>query len=223
MSATGLGVIGVMVLLFFWAVGAWNRLHALRQAVLAAFAPLAAALAARRAAVRAWLDAADLAAGVSADSPDAGGDAEPPDPATVARGQAVAAVRHAAAQAEAAAQQATARPLVDGGLSSLSLAEQVFERALSTLLQGGDGRLLPEGGVLPSTVATAELDLAMARQAFNAACADHNRAIGQFPASWLAALAGLRPVATLRAGPSLGVSASALSAAGTAAPAPAGG
>jgi LemA protein len=220
MSAAGLGVIGVVALLFFWAVGAWNRLNALRQAVLAAFAPLAAALAARRAAVRAWLDSADLAAGLSPGLPDAGGEADPPDAGALARAQAVAAVRHAAAQAHAAAQDAATRPLAAGGLSSLSLAEQVFERSLSTLVQPGDAPVLPEGWVLPQAVASAELDLAMARQAFNAACADYNRAIAQIPASWLAAIAGLRPMATLRAGPSLGVSASALAASGSAAPAP---
>lgn len=183
----------VLVVLGFWAIGAHNRLKALRRGVLGASSALAGALSVRRAAVLEAVGAALPAVAQGAD------EADPPAAPSLHRARAAEAVRHAAQQAAAVQAAAVARPLGRGRLGSLSMAEQVFEQALAVWLSAPES----EADAQPARWAAADLDLAMARQAFNLAIESHNRALRQAPASLLAALLGFRELAAMSAGPGL--------------------
>jgi LemA protein len=210
MPSTPWWLLGLAVLLFFWAVGAYNRLAGHRRAVLAAMAALVPALGARRAAVLAWVGAGreDVAPILGSPAPhvDPAAEVDPPAEAELRVARAAQAVRHAAGQADAAAQAAAARPLAAGRLRGVSMAEEVFERAFDAwlgALETSPGE--PPAGERPAGLAAVEFELAMARQAFNLAVEQHNRAIELPPARWLAAVAGFGALATLQAGPSLAV------------------
>jgi LemA protein len=186
-------LMALLLVLGFWGIGAHNRLKALRRGVLGTFGALAGALAARRAAVIEGVHAEPPAVAPGVDEADA------PAPACLHRAQTTEALRHAAQQAAAAQAAAIARPLAPGRLGSLSMAEEVFEQALAAWLCASGG----EAAGQPARWAAADLDLAIARQAFNLAIESHNRALRQPPASLLAALLGFRELAPMSAGPGL--------------------
>lgn len=200
MTRQGSGVItlpwwlmALLLVLGFWAIGAHNRLKALRRGVLGTFAALAGALAARRAAVLEGVGAEPPAVAPCIDEVDG------PAPASLYRAQTAEALRHAAQQAAAAQAAAIARPLAPGRLGSLSMAEEVFEQTLAAWLGAWGG----EAAGQSARWAAADLDLAIARQAFNLAIESHNRALRQPPASLLGALLGFRELAPMSAGPGL--------------------
>jgi LemA protein len=182
------------VVLAFWGIGAHNRLHGLRRGALVAFGPLAAALTARRAAVL------DTVAQVVASPADL---SDPPNEADVYRARLVDGLRHAAGQAASAQAAAAGRPLAPGRLGGLSIAETVFEQSIAAVASRLEAA--PGGGIRSRGLAQAELELAMARQAFNRAVEAYNGAIAQPPASLLAVALRFRPVAPMAAGPSLAV------------------
>jgi LemA protein len=186
-------LMALLIVLGFWAIGAHNRLKALRRGVLGAFATLTGALAARRAAVLEAVGAVPPSVAPGVD------EADPPAAPSLHRAQTAEALRHAAQQAAAAQAAAIARPLGRGRLGSLSMAEEVFEQALAGWLGASSG----EAAGQPARWAAADLDLAIARQAFNVAVESHNRALRQPPASLLAALLGFRELVPLSAGPGL--------------------
>lgn len=152
--------------LLFWAVGAYNRLIGLRNALVRSFAPVDAQFHHRHALLLRLADALGTRL------------AEAPEP--------VEALRAACTQAEAACQRARLRPGAPGLTTSLRLAEDIL---------GNARQRLPADALADASLAelTAELTagdntLAFARRQFNDSVNEYNLAVRQFP-TWL--IAGL--------------------------------
>ena len=150
--------------LLFWAVGAYNRLVGLRNALVRSFAPVDAQFHHRH---ELLLGLADTLAARLADTP-----------------QPVEALRAACAQAEAACQRARTRPGAPGVITSLRLAEDIL----------GDARLrLPAQALadpalveLNAALTAGDNTLAFARRQFNDSVNEYNHAVRQFP-TWVVA------------------------------------
>jgi LemA protein len=150
--------------LIFWAVGAYNRLVGLRNALVRSFAQVEAQFRHRHALLLQLADA--LAA-----------------PGTPAPQQPVEALRAACLQADAACQRARSRPGVPGVTTSLRLAEEILVAARQRLpAEALDAALLP----LHAELTAADNTLAFARRQFNEQVAAYNHAVRQFP-TWLIA------------------------------------
>lgn len=196
MTPLQITVVGVAAVLVFWAVGAYNRLMQLRNAILRSFVPLAEQLDLRHALLHRQLDA--LA------------------PLLPEHTDALSAVRGACTQAQAAATHARAHPGARGALNSLRLAEDILldtrarlpgawpeatavvaplEATAATALTATTAATTPSE--LGMQVAATEVALQFARARFNESVNEYNRAVQQFPTWVLARLFGFRAAGTL--------------------------
>lgn len=162
----GLGwLVGVAAVLGLWMLGAYNRLTALRSAIISAWGPLEAALQARAAAFDVLLaHAAGPLAGERA---------------------ALDAVAAAQAQLGLAIDSLRRRPLASGDAAELAKADAVLVAVSQRLraLVGQEPALRGQPEAAAALDALRDLDgrLQFGRQAYNEAVARHNQALGQFP------------------------------------------
>ncbi len=189
MSSLQIGLTAAAAVLLFWAVGAYNRLMELRNAILQGFAAVDRQLAVRHVLLQRGLDSTA---------------ASTPEPA-----QAVAALRAACAQAHAAAAHARAHPGAPGALNSLRLAEEILQRARAQRPSGENGGAGSDAAMdartaddsdaasLSRQLDVADAALQLARGRFNEAVMEYNHAVQQFPTRLLAALFGFRAAGVL--------------------------
>jgi LemA protein len=162
--------IGAAVLLF-WSVGAFNRLVALRGAIVRGFAPVDEQFRLRHALL---LRQAEALAHT--------------DPT---QAQALLA---ACAQALAACDHARAHPGAAGAITSLRLAEEVLAETRQRIPSPPSGA---EAAALTAEVAASDTTLAFACRQFNERVSRYNSAVRQFPTWLLAGLFRFRPAGTL--------------------------
>lgn len=162
-------------LLLFWMVGAYNRLIRLRSAVARQFLPVCDQLTQRHAHLIALLDA--LA---------------PVMPNAAPR---LDALRAAALQVDVACGHARVRPNKPGTIKSLRIADDILSEARARLpVQSAPGVDLAEVNAL---LGACDATLAFARAQFNAAVAEYNFAVKQFPTVLIVGLFGFRVAGTL--------------------------
>lgn len=166
--------VAAAALLFFWGVGAYNRLMSLRNAIGEAFAQFDAHLKARS-------EACDkLLAAVA-----------PRLPSEQATFDALASAQ---AESQSAAQAARARPWSPDPVGSLAVAGALHAAALTRLLSLLDHqaelRSEPAIDELISELKLIERQRAFTRQVFNQAVGQYNEALRQFPTRVLANLYG---------------------------------
>lgn len=172
MSSTMLWTLGLLALLFFWMLGAYNRVVALRSPIIAAWSQLETVLQARRQALAGLLVAAEPRLGNER--------------------AALEAVIAAQAQLGQAADVLRPRPARADAVAALARAEAALAPALARLAslieQQPDWR---EDSGLSGSLQTLK-DLAprwqFARQVFNDASLAYNEAVEQFPTSLLSRL-----------------------------------
>ncbi|MEY4563469.1 MAG: hypothetical protein RLZZ618_2746 [Pseudomonadota bacterium] len=185
MSATQIISCLVLAVLVFWAVGAYNRLVALRNAIGQAFIPVDTHLKRRHELIPQLADAARALAPNDADT--------------------LSAASAASAQAHAALELARVTPCASGPVSSLSMAEHVLDTTRARMLDAleaspelaADTALRDAAAELNAT----ENRLAYARQVFNEAVATYNLAVRQFPTRLLSSLYGFGVAAPLHSTP----------------------
>ncbi len=168
-------------LLFFWGVGAYNRLMALRNAVGEAFAQLDAHLKERA-------EVCDrLLAAVA-----------PRLPSEQATFDALASAQ---AESRAAAQASRGKPWAPDPVGSLAVASALHSAALTRLLSLLDhqAELRSETEIdgLVSELKLIERQRAFTRQVFNQAVGQYNEALQQFPTRILANLYGFTAARSL--------------------------
>lgn len=183
MGSSGITATLVAAVLVFWAVGAYNRLMALRNTMRAAFVQLEAQIRRRHEIIPQLADAARADADVDPTVPEA-----------------AIAARH---QAHAALDLARAHPGAAGPMVSLAMAEQVLEDTCRRLQHTIDAhavlRLAPAVAQLRDDLLGAEGRLGFARQMFNDAATAYNVAAQQFPTRVLSSVFGFREAALLPA------------------------
>lgn len=181
MSTQQLLLIAAAALLLFWALGAHNRLVALRNDIIAAWAQVDEPLQRRGAALRA------LVAGLREHLHDEGG--------------ALEAALTAQSRLQAAAQALRARPALAPRAGELSAAESSLSAALARLLALLEQRagLAAADDLAPHLAALrdAAQRLGFARQLFNDTVGRYNAAVHQFPTRLLAGLFGFGAAGTL--------------------------
>jgi LemA protein len=170
MSSLQITLVALVSVLTFWAVGAFNRLMGLRNAILSGFGPVDQQLTARHALLQ-----RKIAALV---------------PAQPEATDAFNALQAAATQAQAAVAHARSRPGAAGAVESLRMAEGILLQAHGRL----PAALAPEAELeaLDSQLAAVDTALQFARSRFNEAVMEYNLAVHQFPTSLLAGLFGFR-------------------------------
>jgi LemA protein len=172
MSSALLGWVGLLVVLGLWMLGVYNRITALRAAILAACVPLEQALAARALALAGLLQAA--AAPLASEA------------------AALEAVAGAQAQVLAATEALRRRPVAQDTAADLSKADAVLAAVLVRLvsLVEQQGALLGDDAVQSALSTLRELPprLVFARQMYNDAGSAYNTATGQFPTRLLGSL-----------------------------------
>lgn len=165
--------------LLFWAVGAYNRLVRLRNAIQQAYTALDARVLRRNECV------AELAQALQPVF----------EPALIETLQA------ALGQSQSAREQARRTPCDAAAITNLGVAEKVLGdarlRLAALLSQQVDALSGSEVPNLVDQVAQAETALAFAREQFNRAALDYNQAVRQFPTRFLAAVFGFSSGATL--------------------------
>ncbi|MFP8834980.1 LemA family protein [Hydrogenophaga sp. XSHU_21] len=176
-------LLALLLVVFFWAVGAYNRLTRLRNAVANAFGQIDVQLKRRH----------DLV----------------PNLVEVARkylaheSQTLEAVIAARNQARSAEQAATAGPLSAALVGNLSGAESLLGGALGRLMavveDYPDLKADQTMRELSEELASTENRIGFARQAFNDQALDFNDAAMQFPTLIVARLFGFAPMAMLEA------------------------
>lgn len=171
----------LLVVLGLWMLGAYNRLTALRAAILAAWAPLDAALQDR---AQAYDTLLARAAGPLA-----------------AEHAACDAVAGAQAALAAAAEQVRRRPLAAAGVTELAKADAVLAavslRLLALVEQADALRAEPEVKAQLQALQALKPRLQFARQAFNEAVTRYNAALAQFPTRLLGPVFRFEPGGTL--------------------------
>ena len=181
LSTQQLLLIAAAALLVFWMLGAHNRLVALRNGIIAAWAQVDEPLQRRAAALQ------PLVAALRTHLPDEQG--------------ALDAVLAAQAQLQPTADALRARPALAPRAAALVGAEAALQAALSRLLalleQRGD--LTGADDVAPHVAALRDATqrLAFARQLFNDAVGSYNEAARQFPTRLLSSLFGFGAAGTL--------------------------
>ncbi len=161
--------------LLFWVVGAYNRLVALRGAIVRQFAPVDEQFRLRHALLHEQLETLTPALGES--------------------GAALDSLNAACQQAEAACSHAKLRPGSTGAISSLRLAEDILNEARARL----SAQLPPDAHVqeLATRLTATDTTLAFARRQFNDAVLEYNHAVHQFPTAMLVGLFGFKAAGTL--------------------------
>jgi LemA protein len=168
-------IVGVIAVLLFWTVGAYNRLVRLRGAIVRQFVPVDEEFRARHALLLQLLDA--LA------------------PVLAHAAPRIEALRAACQQVEAACTHAKQRPGATGAITSLRLADAILAEARARLpVQSAPGSEL---AALNAQLQASDATLAFARRQFDAAVIEYNRAVRQFPTLLLVGLFGFRSAATL--------------------------
>ena len=174
MTAWGWIGVAVTALLFFWGVGAYNRLMSLRNAIGEAFMQLDAHLKDRG-------EVCDKLLAVVA----------PRLPSEQATFDALASAQ---AESKAAAQASRAKPWAPDPVGSLAVASALHAAALTRLMSLLDHqaelRSETEVDALVSELKLIERQRAFARQVFNQAVSQYNEALQQFPTRVLANLYG---------------------------------
>ena len=183
MTVTQIVTLAVLAVLAFWAVGAYNRLVQLRNAIGNAFAQIDVQLKRRYDLIPNLVETAKRYLQHEHETLEA---------VTAARSQALA-----------AADAVRSRPGAAGPVKSLAMAEQVLGGAMGRLMAlveaypelKADQTLRELSEELTST----ENKVAFSRQLFNDAAMDYNVAAQQFPTSLLAGVFGFRQAAMLQA------------------------
>ena len=183
MSNTQIVLLGIAAAFLFWAVGAYNRLMALRNSILRRFARYEEQFALRHALLLEHLDGALQAS------------AAPHDAAPAEQAQEWRALRAACLQAQHACTATRARPVEAGSIRSLRMAEQILQEAIGRAQQTLPS--LPGMADLSRQLAICETGLQFARQQFNEAARDHDQAVRQFPTLLLARMFGFGTAGTL--------------------------
>ena len=167
--------------LVFWAVGAYNRLIALRDGVAKAFAPVDAQLQHRHELLLQWADGLHSVL-----------DQAP------SRYEAVV---MACAQLQSACDRLRARPGTGSAATSVRLAEEALTAARQRLQAELPARQQRVSGlereIDSDPLAAADNTLAFARSQFNAATKAYNEAIRQFPTRLVASAFGLQAAGML--------------------------
>lgn len=181
MSAQQLLLVAAAALLVFWMLGAHNRLVALRNTIVAAWAQVDEPLRRRAAALAA------LVAGLRGHLPD--------ESATLDAALA------AQSRLQAAADALAARPALAPRAAALAAAESALAATLSRLLALLEQRreLAAADDLAPhlATLRDAAQRLVFARQLFNDAVRSYNEAARQFPTRVVAGLFGFGAAGTL--------------------------
>jgi LemA protein len=161
--------IAVIAVLVFWGIGAYNRLVGLRGAIVAAFAQIDEQMRRRQALLHALLEP------LRADLPSEQG--------------ALDAVAAALQQVMAAAEAARAKVCMAVPIGQLSTHEGQLAAALTRLhaLIEQHAQLRERDDIAPRAAELREIEtrLGFARQLFNEASLQYNRAVHQFPTSML--------------------------------------
>ncbi|MEO8080504.1 MAG: LemA family protein [Caldimonas sp.] len=174
MNAGHLSIAAAAALLVFWIVGAYNRMVALRTALVARFAPIDDACRQRQALLDEQLALLSTA--------------------LASAGPRLEALRAASRQFDTARELASVRPGAPSAVSSLRVAEDILADARARLpVQSAAGVDLPR---LNTRLAASDTNLGYARSEFNESVNRYNRAVGQFPTILLARLFSFRPAAT---------------------------
>jgi LemA protein len=175
MTTSTIAWIALAAVLVFWAVGAHNRLVALRNEIVRAFGPLDEQFRLRQQLLR-------KQAGELTDS----GAAQPVD---------LEALQAALMQADAACAHARVHPGAAGAIASLRLAEEVLASTRQRLTAAAAAD--PAMAELATRLAAGDASLAFTRESFNAAVGAYNAAVRQFPTWLVAALFRFRPAGLL--------------------------
>ncbi|MBI5333485.1 MAG: LemA family protein [Burkholderiales bacterium] len=183
MSTPQIVALAVAALAIFWAIGAYNRLVRLRNAIGNAYAQIDVQLKRRHDLIPNIVEVARRYLQH---------EQETLERVTAARGQ-----------ARAAADIARSQPTAAGALGSLALAEGVLDSAMSKLMAvveaypelKADAQMRELSEELTST----ENKVAFARQLFNDAVLDYNNAAQQVPTNIVAAIGGFHQAAMLQA------------------------
>ena len=187
MSSSNLVFLAAAALLIFWAVGAYNRLVRLKNAMVKSFAQIEVQLKRRHDLVPALVEAARTYL--------------QHEPA------ALQAVISAGNQAHSASGAARNRPGKTEAIMACAAAEQMLDSSLSRLFalaeNCSDLTADPTLHELNQELASLENPLGFARQSYNDAVLDYNHAQSQFPALVVARLFGFAPSPTLQAGQGL--------------------
>ena len=181
-----------LAVLFFWAVGAYNRLVRQRSAALQAFALLEVPLRQHLELLESCLPASLALTGQTQSGELKG---ELPGETTLSW----YGLRDAAGQFAASLAAARAQPLHPGLLAALAAAQGVLAMAWQRLQHERAHDLA--GAALPATVQARLAQLGeqtrLAADSFNQAVVGYNGAINQFPAVLLAWLFGFKPAGPL--------------------------
>lgn len=171
MSSGSVVAFAVAATLIFWLVGAHNRLVALRNGIVALFAPVDEQFRARQRLLREQIDALGPRDGESAAALDA--------------------LNAALSQADAACAHARSHPGAAGATASLRLADEILDTARARVPEAwlADAAFLEINARLAHTQAS----LDFTRRQFNEAVTAYNHAVRQFPTWIVAALFGFRP------------------------------
>jgi LemA protein len=167
--------------LFFWMVGAHNRLVRLRNAISSAWTAFDAQLQRRAVALPAML--VPLEAAMPTERP------------------ALESVRLAQMQVSQAAETLQRAPVSADGSATLQVAlahlDSALARMLALLDQHAELRVLDEVATAQQEMHDVDLRLAFARQLFNAASESYNHALDQFPTRLLAGFFRFLPAGRL--------------------------
>lgn len=184
MTTSEIVTAAVLALLLFWAVGAYNRLVRLRNAIGTAFTQIDAQLKRRYELVPMLVDRARSHAVIDPD-------------------ETLNALMAARNQAQAAADHARVRRNNAGLMTSLTMAETLLAETLTraqAMVVGrtelSDDMALRE---LSDELTASEQKASFARQLYNDAALEFNAAARQFPTSIIARFSGFRQAALLPA------------------------
>ncbi|MDB5820338.1 MAG: lemA [Rhizobacter sp.] len=183
MTTTEIATAAVLALLLFWAVGAYNRLVGLRNAIGAAFMQIDAQLKRRYELIPLLVDRARSHAVIDQD-------------------ETLNALMAARNQAQAAADHARVRRNNAGLMTSLAMAETLLADTLArtqamvaSRTELSDDLALRE---LSDELAASDQKASFTRQLYNDAALEFNAAARQFPTNIIARFSGFRQAALLQ-------------------------
>jgi LemA protein len=175
MSSLQTGAWIMDAVLLFWIVGAYNRLVALRTALVKSFKPVDSHFAERHARLAQHIEAVETVLAPAGDR--------------------LEALRAACVQAESARVHAAAHPGAPGAIKSLRLADEILAGARARVPMAGSAS--SEASELGALLAASDTALVFARRQFNAAVLEYNHAVEQLPTRLVAALFGFAAAGTL--------------------------